>query len=344
MLEDKRTITCVYIPQYKDLPHLNYGIINYILNHIVHLKSPNNPERTKTPVCLSVPELREFCPRHIPDRKRYFIEPLKNTFLSLVSVGAGIGISVVADTQVYRQIPEEYRTNVTTTFIFDLGENAGDEIRDIVKGRFVSNFKQITDDYHLSSLKQIGTFIYLEHGKSRAEIRRNALVGFWYPRARTTEGETETNYYDLFLRNYPDRVVNIFGLYAMLKEINMAAQERAAEEMDQILSEEKEKKQKTRVRKGDEALDSMVAALSDLGTQKGLHLEWGPTVETLQYYQPEGAEKPVLNFSRNHILNLLKKAGAAGYLFIDKSKGRGKWKLILNQDRIERRIEELKED
>jgi hypothetical protein len=186
ILCDQKTISVLIIPKYKDLPHLNYGIINYFLNHIYHLKSPNNPERVTQPVCLVIPELRNFVPKTIDATQRYFVEPVKATLIDIVSAGAGMGICLVGDTQFFEQIDDDYRANVRSVAIFDLGEEAAEKIRELVKNRYVSNFKEITDSRHLSALKDIGTFIYLGYGATRAEIHKNAVVGFWYPRSRVS--------------------------------------------------------------------------------------------------------------------------------------------------------------
>jgi hypothetical protein len=263
--------------------------------------------------------------------------------LNLVSIGAGIGISIDADTQTYDQIPHELRSNIKTSFIFDLGEEAAEKIRDVVKDRSVTNFKQITDSYHLSALNNPGTFIYLGYGQTRATIQRNCLVGFWYPRARTAESETETNYYDLFKRCFPNRMVDISPLYARLLEINMDAQTTASGAMNEILRQVEQKKRKERKAHTNENIDKVLFALVDLCKKGSSHLDWGETVTALQFYQPEDSDTPILSFSRNHISNLLKKAQAGGFIVIEKSSGRGKWKIIINKEKITNYLKEGKE-
>lgn len=338
VMEDQETLSVFYLAPYKELPHLNYGVINYILSHILDLKSPNNPERVTSPVCLAFPELKNFCPKHIPDRARYYVEPVKNTMLTLVSQGAGLGISVDSDSQFFDQVPDEYRTNVNVSFVFDLGEEAGEKIRELVKNRTVSNFKEITDEHHLSALRDAGTFIYLGYGETRAEIRRGAVVSFWYPRARTGEQETETNFYDLFQRNYPDRMVNLFPAYTKLMQINMDAQRVAAKEMITFLDgKEKENAEKRKGwrAKADETMRMLGKALQVLAENDGLTVQYTPTITKLTYYQPEGHSEPLLNMSVNNVRMLLRKAENQGLCFVDKSPKRGQWKLIINKARID---------
>ena len=329
ILKNQKTISVIYIPQYKDLPHLNMGIINYILNHIVHLKDPNNPNRVSTPTCLAFPELKTFCPKHIPEQKRYFIEPIKNTLLELVSLGAGMGIAIDADTQFWRQIPDEYRANITTSFVFDLGEQASEKIREIVKGRFVSNFKEITDDYHLSALKEPGTFIFLGYGRRRAEIRRNALVGFWYPRARTSDTETETNYYNLYKRFRPKEFVDISPLYMMLLKINVESQTKAAERMDAILMETEEKK---KLKKKEKQRQIEKLHLTTLNTLIKIAEE--EKVKFFEYGKISSRLAPIINRSVTQTQRILKKFHEKGWIYIDRSQGAKKQKVILNMEQI----------
>jgi hypothetical protein len=329
MLEDQKKITVLYVPQFKDLPHLHMGIINFFLTQISHAKSLNNPERVQVPINIGIPELRNLCPKHIPQEERYYIEPVRNTLLDLVSQGAGMGLCIDADTQFFEQIPDEYRTNVTTTFIYDMGEEASEKIREVVRGRYVSNFKEITDDWHLSSLKEPGTFVYLGYQKLRAEIRKNALPGFWYPRARAGEKETETNFYDLFKRFHPDRIVDIFPLYAQNLKINLEAQTRAAENMTTILTEKAEEQKVVRQQKETKlkkTQEKILRALLEIG---------------------EGTKEPFMPYSRltkelsekikrgeTQTQRIIKDLAKTGLLFIDSREGAKKQKVVLNLDKI----------
>lgn len=336
VLTNQKTISVLYIPRYKDLPHLNIGIINYILNHIYHLKHPNNPNRITQPLCIAIPELRNLVPKHIPERSRYYIEPVKNTMLELNSSGAGIGISLIGDTQYFEQIDDEYRANVRSIFIFDLGEEAGEKIRELVKNRYVSNFKEITDNYHLSALKDIGTFIYLGHGSIRAEIRKNALVGFWYPRARGKEGETETNFYDLFKRVYPERMQDVGSLYGLILQINMDAQTRASERMQEILAEtsQKRKPKLTPEQKHLEIELKVLKALSKVCEEK-TYFEYAEITELLV---------PKLKKSGMQVRRYLKDLNEKGFLIIDASQGRKQKKVIVDREKILKILKEAEQN
>lgn len=336
ILTDKKMITVLLVPRYKDLPHLNIGIVNYILNHIYHLKHPNNPNRITQPLCIAIPELRNLVPKHIPERARYYIEPVKNTMLELNSSGAGIGISIIGDTQYFEQIDDEYRANVTSLMIFDLGEEASEKIKELVRGRYVSNFKEITDDYHLSALKDTGTFIYLGHGSSRAEIRKNALVGFWYPRARGKEDETETNFYNLFKRVYPERIVNIGKLYGLILQINKEAQTKASEKMRAILAEkyEKQKRKKSPEQKRLEVELKVLKALSEVCTEK-TYFEYAEITNLLV---------PKLGKSDVQVRRYLKDLNKQGFLIIDASQGRKRKKVIVDKEKILGTLKEMEQN
>jgi len=342
-LKNQRVITVVYIPKYVELPHLNYAVTNYILNHILAVKNPNRKNRVSTPVALAFPELKTFVSKKLPDEARYYMEPVRNTILNIVSQGTGMGITIDSDSQSPESIADEFRDNILTSFIYSLGEEAGEKIRELVKNRYVSNFKEITDEWHLSALNEAGTFIYLGYGMNRAQIRRNALISFWYPRARVGDSETETNYYDLYKRFHPDRFVNILPLYQMLIEINAESQSRAAEEMSKFLEGEEVQSVQKPKSKVDRALHSLVLALDNYASREGPSLEWGKAVEMFQYYQPEGQSAPIINFSKNHVVNLLKKACGVGYVFIDKSKGTRHWQVLVNQEKIKQHLAENKE-
>lgn len=330
LLKDQKTITVLLVPRYKDLPHLNIGIVNYILNHVFHLKHPNTPNRITQPLCIAVPELRNLIPKHIPERARYYIEPVKNTMLELNSSGAGIGISLIGDTQWPEQIDDEYRANVNSVFIFDLGEEAGEKIRELVKNRYVSNFKEITDDYHLSALKDVGTFIYLGYGNTYAEIRKNALVGFWYPRSRGKEGETETNFYDLFKQVYPNRMRSIGELYGLILQINIEAQGKASDRMRTILAEKQKKEKKTPEQRQVEADLAILKAVDELCTEK-TYFEYSEITNLL-------ASK--LDKSDVQTRRYLKDLNKSGYLIIDTSQGRKQKRVIVDRDKVQKALKE----
>ena len=334
ILSNQKTITVLYAPDYQDLPHLNIGIVNYLLNHILHLKNPNNPSRVTTPICLHIPELKGLCPKHIPEKKRYFIEPVKNTLLNLVSMGAGVGISITGDTQFFESIPDEYRANVTTTFIYSLGEESGEKIKELVKNRYVSNFKEITDNYHLSALNNIGTFIYLGHGSTRAEIRRNAIVSFFYPRTRGKATETETNWYDLFRRFHPKKMKDIGSLYGLILQINMDAQSRASVRMCEILAETEQKKRKqTPEEKRLEVELKVLKALSKVCEEK-TYFEYAEITEKLV---------PLLHKSDVQVRRYLKQLGEGGYLIIDATQGRKRKKVTVDREKVEKALKETEE-
>jgi len=333
MLENQKKITVLYVPQFKDLPHLHMGIINFFLTQINHAKSLNNPDRVQVPISIAIPELRNLCPKHIPQEERYYIEPVRNTILELVSQGAGMGLAIDADTQFFDQIPDEYRTNVTTTFIYDMGEEASEKIREVVRGRYVSNFKEITDDWHLSSLKEPGTFVWLGYQKLRAEIRKNAIPGFWYPRARAGEKETETNFYDLFKRFHPDRIVDIFPLYAFTLEINFEAQTHASEDMTKILQTKAKDEKSLREEKAVKVKKTQEKILRSL-------LEIGEETKApfLPYNQMTAKLSEKIKRSSVQTQRIIKHLASEGFLFIDSREGAKKQKVVLNFDKIKTTI------
>lgn len=332
VLKDQKTISVLLIPRYKDLPHLNMGIVNYVLNHIYQLKHPNNSNRIIQPLCIGIPELRTLVPRHIPDRARYYVEPVKNTMLELNSAGTGIGICLIGDTQYFHQIDGEYRANVTSLMIFDLGEEASEKIKEIVRGRYVNNFKEITDDFHLSALKETGTFIYLGHGSGAAEIRRNALVGFFYPRSRGREGESETNFYDLFHRLHPERMRNVGYLYGLLLQINKDCQTRASERMHMVLAEVEKRKPK-RKSKEEQKVETDAELLHALeeACQAKTYFEYKELTDIL-------ASK--LGKSDVQARRYLKQLHKDGFLIVDKSQGRKQMKVIVDKSKVDKLLKE----
>lgn len=335
MLESQKTITVLYVPQFKDLPHLHMGIINFFLTQINYAKSLNNPERVQVPISIAIPELRNLCPKRIQQEERYYIEPVRNTILDLVSQGAGMGLSIDADTQFWDQIPDEYRTNVTTTIIYDMGEEALEKIREVVRGRYVSNFKEITDEWHLSSLKDPGTFVYLGYQQLRAEIRKNAIPGFWYPRARAGEKETETNFYDLFKRFHPDRMVDIFPLYAYTLKINIEAQSQAASDMTKILVQKEEQDKTVKAEKDvklKKAKEKVLLALLEIGEEtKEPFLPYSKLTAQLSEKIKRGSVQTQ---------RIIKQMATEGFLFVDSREGAKKQKVVFNFDRIKAALEE----
>lgn len=337
VLSDQKTISVLMIPKYRDLPHLNFGIINYFLNHIYYLKNPNNPSRVTQPLCIVIPELRNLVPKHIPKTNRYFIEPVKATLLDINSGGAGMGICLVGDTQSFEQISDEYRTNVRSVFIFDLGEEAAEKIKELVKNRYVSNFKEITDNYHLSALKDIGTFIYLGYGMTRAEIHKNAVVGFWYPRSRGKAGESETNYYTLFKRVHPpDRVVNIGELYSKILEINVDRQTLASQNMHMILKKQEKLKKKSKLKK---KLDFKIGLLDAVHTV----CEQEKT-SNFGYSQITGLLASLLGKSDVQTHRYLKRLADEGLLIIDDSQGFKNKKVLVYRSNVKKRLDVLRSE
>jgi len=334
VLSDQETISVLIIPKYRDLPHLNFGIINYFLNHIYYLKNPNNASRVTQPLCIVIPELRNLVPKHIESTQRYYVEKVKATMLDLVSAGAGMGICLLGDTQSFEQIEDEYRTNVKSVFIFDLGEEAAEKIKELVKNRYVSNFKEITDNYHLSALKDIGTFIYLGYGSIRAEIHKNAVVGFWYPRSRGKAGETETNYYTLFKRVYPKRMVNIGGLYSLILQINVDRQTLASQNMHVILEEKRVREKKS---KSEKQLAFKFALLS--AVQSVCEKESKSNFEYAEITYLLGV---ILEKSAVQIQRYLKKLAVQSFLIIDSSQGFKKKKVLVNRNNVKKELETLK--
>lgn len=334
ILTDQKTISVLLIPKYKDLPHLNFGIINYFLNHIQHLKSLNNPNRVTQPLCIVIPELRNLVPKHIESTQRYYVEKVKATLLDIVSAGAGIGINLLGDTQYFEQIDDDYRANVKSICIFDLGEEAAEKIKELVKNRYVSNFKEITDNYHLSALKDIGTFIYLGYGATRAEIHKNAVVGFWYPRSRGKAGETETSYYDLFKREYPERMVNISELYNKILEINVDCQTLASENMHMILKKQEKLKKKSRLTKKLDFKIGLLDAVHAVCEQE--------KTSNFGYSQITGLLASLLGKSDVQIHRYLMGLADEGLLVIDDSQGFKNKKVLVYRSNVKKRLDALK--
>lgn len=331
VLQDYETISVLLVPRYKDLPHLNMSIVNYVLSHLHELKSPNNRNRIKQPVCITIPELRKCVPKGTSGNKRYFIEPLKNTLLDLNSVGNGIGICIIGDTQTNDQIDGDYRTNVGTQFIFDLGEKAGEKIKEILTDRFVTNLKEITDPKTLGALKETGTFIFLGAGNSRAEIRKNALVGFWYPRTRGKKGESETNFYDLFQQTFPDRMHSIQEQYNLLVQITQSTQTSAGDNMDLILEEKEEKKATQKRRQKAKGYLGSLERLAELSASQNFW-EFKKLVSDL--VKETGKH-------RSQCSRDLEKMEKMGYVFIDRSGGQKRQKVTLYPGSIREALKKL---
>jgi len=331
VLRDYETISVLLVPRYKDLPHLNLSIVNYVLSHLYNLKSPNNRNRIKQPICITIPELRKCVPKGTSGNDRYFIEPLKNTLLELNSVGNGIGITLVGDTQTNDQIDPEYRTNVGTQFIFDLGEKADEKIKEILKNRFVTNLKEITDPKTLRALKDTGTFIFLGANSWRAEIRKNALVGFWYPRSRGKKGESETNFYDLFQQTFPDRMNDIRPQYNLLVQITQSTQTSASDNMDIILEEKEQKKVVGKLRKNAKGYLGSLERLAELSASKTF---WEFKELVADLVKETGK-------SRSQASRDLAKLETMGYLFVDVSGGQKRKKVTLYPGSIREALKKL---
>lgn len=331
VLIDQKTISVLFVPRYKDLPHLNLSIINYVLNHLYSLKHPNNPNRIKQPVCVTIPELRKCVPKGTSGNDRYFVEPLKNTLLELNSAGTGMGISLIGDTQTYDQIDSTFRVNVSSQFIFDMGEKADEKIKEILKNRYVTNLKEITDPKILSALKNTGTFIYLGANSYRAEIRKNALVGFWYPRSRGKSGESETNFYDLFKQTFPKRMINIQPLYSFLVQISQSTQTVAGQVMDKILEMKEKKREKSKRRKKAKTYLDILKRLHELSEEQTF-FEFKPLVQDLV---------KATGKSRSQVSRDLQKLESKGFLFVDVSEGQKKKKVTLYPENIKETLKDL---
>lgn len=333
ILKDKKTISVLFVPRYKDLPHLHLSVVNYFLNHIYYLKHPNTQNRIQQPLCIVIPELRLCVPKGVSGADRYFVEPLKSTLLEINSSGAGMGISLIGDTQFYEQIDNSFRVNVTSQFIFDMGEKAAEKIREILKNRYVTNLKEITEPQILGRLKETGTFIYLSADSIRAEIRKNAVVPFWYPRSRGKRGESETNFYDLFKSSFPSRMVDIRKLYNLLIQISQSTQTKASEMMDRLIAAKERKKVKTKHRKKVQSCLSILERLAEVSDEESL-FNYSDLVKDLC----KSAGK-----SRSQISRDLRKIERNGFLFIDDSTGTRKKKVILYSDKIKEALEEMEE-
>ncbi len=326
-------ISVFLLPDIDDAPFLNYALANYVLMRIFWLKHPNTSGRVTTPVSVVIPEASKAIPREIRDKpKRHFIEPLKNTVLKLAQQAPGFGIQLSIDAQRPLDIDEGFRDTNANLRIFDLGENAAETIRELLRNRYVSNYKEITDEnsHFLAALREPGTFIYLARDSSYAELASHCLLGFWYPRASGGSGESETSFHELFRRKRPNDWVDIAHMYSALKVINLEAQNRAAVTMREMLEkEEADKKEKNNKKKRsyEHPEDKVVLGfILDLVKESGLD-HW----DSYEDFVKQLSQKA--SIPRARIWQILAKFNSQ-YLLIDRTEGKKRQRITLLVDRI----------
>ena len=136
-------------------------------------------------------------------------------------------------------------------FIFDLGENASEIIKELMRGRSVINYRELTDETSraFTALRERGNFLYIGIGSKYAEAASNAIAAIWYPRASGASRETETAFEDLYARYKPNEWKDIGALYGELKRISLESQNIAAARMKEILEEEANKEKKHKAEK-----------------------------------------------------------------------------------------------
>ncbi len=174
------------------------------------------------------------------------MQPLKSTVIKLAQQAPGMGIVLSVDAQRPLDLDPAFRDTNANMFIFDLGENASEIIKELMRGRSVINYRELTDETSraFTALRERGNFLYIGVGSKYVEAASNAIAAIWYPRATGGSRETETTFEDLYSRYKPDEWKDIGSLYGELKRISMEAQNIAAAQMRAILEEEESKEKK----------------------------------------------------------------------------------------------------
>lgn len=347
ILEAKKKISVFLLPDIEDAPFLNYALARYVLERIFWFKHPNNTDRITVPVTIALPEASKSVPRKIHDEnKRYFIDPLKSTVIKLASQAPGMGIQVNCDAQRPLDLADEFRELNAVMKIFDLGEDAAEVIRELLRGRYVANYKEITDENSrfLTALRDRGTFIHIGFGSIYAELCAGAICGVWYPRASGGSGETETNFYQLYERyGKPEDWTDIGHMYAESIRINFDRQNIAAAAMREMLDkEESEKENKKAGRKAtklgyDKPEDTVtLGAISDLVKETGLD-RWD-SFEDFVKRLSEKADLP-----RSKVYPILRRFNSR-YILVDKTEGLKRQRVTILMDRISAKLGEAAKD
>ena len=171
-------ISAFLLPDVSDAPFLNYALANYVLTRIFWMKHTNNRNRVKIPLTIVIPEASKSVPKEIRDKdKRHSIDPLKSTIIRLAQQAPGMGIQLSVDSQRPRDLDEAFRDTNANLKIFDLGEEAAEVIRELLRGRYVSNYKEITDENSrfLTALRERGTFVHIGVGSTYAELASGCI-------------------------------------------------------------------------------------------------------------------------------------------------------------------------
>mgnify|MGYP001609666813 CR=1 FL=1 len=335
-------ITVFLLPDVEDAPFLNYALANYVLTQIFWMKHPNYRNRVGVPISVVIPEASRCIPREIHDKpKRHFIEPLKNTVLRLAQQAPGFGIQLSVDAQRPMDLADAFRDTNANLRLFDLGEGAAETIRELLRNRYVSNYKEITDENSrfLTALREPGTFIHLGMGNSYAELSSNCLIGFWYPQASGASGESETSFYQLYARYKPDAWMDIGHMYATLIAVNSESQNRAAAAMHEMLDKEEEDKASKKASKRNAKLgydkpgDTMtLGVISDLVKETGLEY-WDSYEDFVKRLSTKA------NLPRSKIWQILARFNSR-YIRIDKTEGLKRQRITILMDKIHAKLAE----
>lgn len=347
ILEAKKKISVFLLPDIEDAPFLNYALARYVLERIFWFKHPNNTDRITVPVTIALPEASKSVPRKIHDEnKRYFIEPLKSTVIKLASQAPGFGIQLACDAQRPLDLADEFRELNAVMKIFDLGEDAAEVIRELLRGRYVANYKEITDENSrfLTALRERGTFIHIGFGSIYAELCAGAVCGVWYPRASGGSGETETSFYQLYEKyGKAEDWTDIGHMYAESIRINFDRQNIAAAAMrDMLDKEESEKENKKANRKAtklgyDKPEDTItLGVISDLVKETGLD-HW----DSYEDFVKRLSEKA--NLPRSKVYPILKRFNSR-YILVDKTEGLKRQRVTILMDRIRPKLDEAAKD
>ena len=229
-------ISVFLLPDVANVPFLNYAIANYVLTRLFWMKAVNNAARTIVPVSLALLEATRFAPRLVIDKsQRQYIEPVRSTVLKIAQQGSAFGIHLSTDTSSPMDVHEGLLDTIEEMKIFDLGSDMAYMLQNLLRGHYLDNYGEITDENSrlLTSLRDLETYLHIGIGSVRGELGRGAICGVWYPRV----AQLQASFYELHkeygkLGDWTD----IRDLYAMVKTINTDSQKRAADTMRDQLS------------------------------------------------------------------------------------------------------------
>ena len=246
------------------------------------------------------------------------------------------------DAQRPLDLDDAFRQSNAVMKIFDLGEDAAEVIRELLRGRYVSNYKEITDENSrfLTALREPGTFIHIGFGSSYAELASGAISGTWYPRASAGVGETETEFFQLYEQyGKPEDWVDIGIQYAELMKINLERQNIAAKAMRELL-EAHETEKATRKAKGRsyERPEDTVLLGFILDLVKATGLAHWDSYDNFVKQLSERASMP-----RPKLWQMLNKFNSR-YIQIDRSEGKKRQRVTILTDAIEQKLNKAPKD